>query len=268
MKFALSDNARIFLALLQRELIVLRKELKDALIDGIIVIGIDALTYGYLFPLMGMQQKMIAPIFIGSVFVIFFMLSYSKGLEVIFDLKYSRFIDYHMTLPISRSWLFAVYVARMVLHSLVIALPIIIIGAFLFGAQIPAHTINIPAFLVMSLLTLIFSSILFLALCFYYSYNWFMVNIWPRRLTPLFCIGSIFFPWKMVNAFSPSLGILFLFNPFTFMAEGLRSTLLGSTDYISPIICMFAIIGWTILALLIMIMGIRKRLDPVYAERK
>ena len=60
----LSENARIFCALIRRDMKVFRSKLITAFIDGIFVVGLQVIMSGYLLPQMGMDKKLIAPLYI------------------------------------------------------------------------------------------------------------------------------------------------------------------------------------------------------------
>lgn len=122
---------------------------------------------------------------------------------------------------------------------------------------------NIPAFILMYLLTLIFYGALFLGLSLYYEYSWFMQNLWPRRLTFLITLSPLLTIFKRVESFSPFFAKLMLFNPLTYLVEGMRAALIGGTEYLPLSLCVPMGFVSVMLTLYFVHVGIKKRLDPV-----
>ncbi len=67
----------------------------------------------------------------------------------------------------------------------------------------------------------------FFSFSLYYEYDWFLENIWARRINPLVVFASFFFTWKAAHRFSPKISYIMLANPFTYISEGMRATLIG-----------------------------------------
>lgn len=259
----ISDSFRIFWALTRRDVYILSKQIKDFLIDGAVIFCTRITVFCFLFPAMGMSPELIGPLYVGGVLSLFFNITFAQSVRVVFDLKFNQLINYHLGLPINRNWLWIQKIVSFSINGACFTAPIIIGGTLLLKSLIMNMQLSIIAFTVMYLLTLLFFSIFFLMLAFNHPYDWFLSNIWPRRLTPLFCFSSIMFPWKLVYAFWPPLGLLFLCNPFTYIAEGLRSSLLGSDQFISYSICIPVLICSIGLAWLGLLSSIKKRLNPL-----
>lgn len=262
MKRTLHHNFLTFYALTKRNIKTIRSQLTDTIIDGIILTSLNVLVFGYLFPAMGMSAQLVAPVFLGSLLTMFFNLGFSLAMRVVFDIKFNRFIDYHLTLPISKAWLFASYILAFFAELFISTTPVLVFGLFALQSKIPLENAQWLLFVGIYLLALLFFSIFFLALGLLYPYVWFIDNIWPRRLTPLIICGSVYVPWFRVNQLSPLLGRLFLLNPVTYVAEGLRSSLLNNPLFLSPLLCSSALIISSIVGLLLLKQSIKK-LNPV-----
>ena len=61
-----SRNIAIVRALLARDLKVLKHRLQNLIVDGLILMFVTVLVFGYLLPLLGMPTQLIAPIFLGN----------------------------------------------------------------------------------------------------------------------------------------------------------------------------------------------------------
>lgn len=257
------SSARIFLALLGRDMLVLQKRLKGLFFDNIILLLANIAMFGYLLPLMGMSPQLVAPLFIGYTVISLIEIGYSLSISIVHDVKFSKFIDYHLTLPLSTNWLLAEYITNFVIKASVVTLPLLLCGKLLLGNQFIIVQTHWFSFGLMYLLSLIFIATLFLFYSFAYEYNWFRFNLWPRRLDPLFLLGSLFTVWKQVYGFSKIVGVLFLCNPLTYIAEGLRATLIGGDAFLPAWLCMIVVSIFIVINWLLLKPAMRKKLDLV-----
>lgn len=254
----------IFLVLLRRDLITLRYILPGMLIDSCILLLSSLLVFAGFLPHLGLPAQMIGPLYIGSQISLFFFIGYTFALKKTADLQFNRFIDYQTALPLPNWYIFAEYIIFFMIESTITTLPLLVVGMYVLGSKMGLLSINIFFFGIMFFLTVLFVSSFFLMLSFYYQYHWFMRNIWPRRLTPLFVLSCNIMTWHSVNNFSPFFGKILLLNPFTYLAEGLRVTLFANKQLYLPLT---ATIPVTILMIciswILLLKGIKKRIDPV-----
>lgn len=259
----LQQNATVFKALVYRDCIMIKKRLRGSLIDSLVQLFIAVVLMGGLLPTMGIPATMIAPLYLGSQVAQIFFLGMSFGLRNLFDLRYARLIDYRLTLPIDKSWLFASYIVYFMLEALIITLPLMTIGIMLLGERFIMIAPNYIASALLYCMSLVFLGTFFLALSFYYDYDWFLQNIWPRRLTFLFGCSPVFFTWFNAKQFAPNLASIMLLSPMTYIAEGLRSGLIGTNDFISIYVCIPMTACFIAAASWFLTKSIIKRLDPV-----
>ena len=259
----LASNFYIFGALIKRDLKVLKSRLLSVFIDNCAILAVVLILFGYLLPKMGMPEALIGPIFIGNTVMSFFEIGFSLSTKLVHDIKFNRFIDYQVGLPTSLPWIIGSYIVNFIIETSLVSLPTLALGIFLLGDKFVIIQLNIPGFIFMYLLSLIFFATLFLLFSFAYEYHWFWSNIWTRRLEPLFAFGAIFVVWKKVYAFSQFWGILFLFNPITYTVEGLRSALIGGDTFIPLPICLTVVSFAILLNLFLLLPTIKKRLDYV-----
>lgn len=263
MKRLMSDNARIFCALVQRDMKVFRSKFKDAFIDGMVVVLLQVIISGYLLPQMGMKSSLIAPMYINTMMLMIFDIGFSQSLRTMFDIKFNRYIDYLITLPLPKRWLFSTYIVSSMLENFCTTLPVITVGVVLLKAYFPIANIQWVPLFAFYILSLLFTSIFFLMLAFAFSYDWFMNNIWPRLLSPLLCISATFVTWNGINQFSPYMAQVTLLNPFTYIAEGLRQGLLKSDIYLPYAWCIPAVSVALIIVSILFNYCIKRNLDPV-----
>ncbi len=263
MNNAFIHNARVFFALLRRDMKVFTSTLRGTLIDGMILVATQVTIFGYLFPLMGMHRTLIEPLFISIFIMHLFSIGYNFARTMIFDRQFSRFIDYHSTLPLPKHWLFAEYITKFVIEAFVITMPLFTLGILLLGPQFSLEHANWLAFISCYIVNLLFFGTLFLYFSFAYSFTWFTENLWARRLVPLLCLGCVFYTWKAIADFSPTLAALLLLSPTTYMPEGLRSALLNNNTYLPWTFCMPILLLCCMLNIWGIARSIRKHLDPV-----
>jgi len=118
-------------------------------------------------------------------------------------------------------------------------------------------------FFLLYLLCLLCNGLFFMMLPFHYRPFYFWNNIWPRRLSWLLNLGALFYTWHSAYTLNAPLALAMLCNPFTYMAEGLRSALLAGPQYLPAPICTFVIVLCGAACWLLLIRDMKKRLDPV-----
>ncbi len=256
-------NLRVFLALLRRDMQLIYHNLKDEVLNALLFVIIEVLVVGQWLPMIGLSPELIGPQFIGSFMLILFTRIFQQAFTWTFALRFNRFVDYHCTLPISASWLLAEYAVVGIINAVVITLPIFVFGLMLLPSTVMLNHMNIIGFAITYFLSLIFLCTFFLSFSFWFSFEWFQANVWPRILTPLLSLGANFFVWSRIYTFSPLIAYAFLWNPCTFIAEGMRVTLLPPNDYLPMYVCIPMLTLFAVLGSLSLYFSFYKRLDPV-----
>ncbi|NRB21537.1 ABC transporter permease [Candidatus Dependentiae bacterium] len=258
-----SDNFRIFCAIVRREWTVIKKRLWKLIIDGLVVMIGLVFSFSHLFPLLGMPKKLIAPIYLGNIITSLFIMGYTLAHRIVYDVKDNKFINYQMTLPLPKRWLFAAYVTAFVIEFFLVTVPLFVAGILIIKADINFANTSILSFAAIYLISLVFFALFYLGISLFFDFIWFRDNIWPRLLHPLLILSPIFVPWKLAYKFSPSIGIFFLINPLTYVVEGFRSSLLGNEQFINNIYCTLVVVLLMIPTTYLVYRGVHKRLDPV-----
>lgn len=257
------NNFCIFLALLRRDLTVMKYKLKDMIIDSLIVVATEVLVLGKLYPLLGMSADFIAPLYIGSsITFILFDLGYSFAMRYTYYTGYEE-MSYQLTLPAPKHWIIAEHIVYFVIESLIVTIPLISIGIFALSDVFGPINGSWILFTLIYLLTLIYFGTFFFASSFWYEKSWFQDNMWPRRLSILLFFSSAFYAWVDVAALSPLLGKILLLNPLTYVVEAMRGALLGQENYLPLFICIPIIVACILFDFWRTSVGIKKRLDPV-----
>ncbi len=260
----LTSHAAIFGALLARDMKVLKSRLRSLVIDSLILVIIAVLVFGNLLPMMGMPTKLIAPVFLGNSLSFFLAsLGYNWALRMAYDLKFDRFISYFLIIPLPKPWLFAYYIISFIIEAAIVTLPMVTVGIIALGNDFGPINEGWPIFLCMYFLALLFWGLFFLGSAFIYDYQWFRSNMWARRIMPLFALGPAFFTFNTIATIAPAISKLMFLNPITYVIEGLRTSLLGGTDYLPLSLCLSGSLIAIIFMYIRLHYGIYKQLDPI-----
>ena len=258
------DQVRIFYALVQRDMHVLKKNLRSKMIDASILTITNVIVFGKLFPIIGVPSRFIAPLFLGNGLIMMLIsFGYGFAIRIVYDIKFTRFIDYHMTMPLSKFWLFLSYIVSFVIETLIITIPLIIVGIFLLRDFFATMNGSWIIFFGVYVLCLILTATLFLSASFYYDFDWFRNNLWARRLFPLFLLSTLSITWKDLVALIPRMSLFIKLNPLTLFAESLRASLLGGSEFLPLGFCIVGLVVWIIVFIWAFNVGVTKRLDPV-----
>lgn len=257
------NHFRIFCALLSRDVKYVTHRFIPIMLDCVGPLVTQIISFGYLFPLLGMDPSIVGAAYLGSLLNLFIQLGYSLVLKIAFDLKTNRFIDYHLTLPLPKGWLFASYIVSHMIETAIVTIPLVFGGIICLQHYIPISHISFAGFSILFLTMLGFLSTFFLMLGYSFKFTWILNNIWPRILVPLWLFSAGLIPFKKTFLWWPQLGYIMLLSPITYIAEGLRSTLIGGDAYIAWYHCIAPLVLWTIFNIIFLANRIYKRLDPV-----
>lgn len=259
----MSKNFRIFCALIHRDLYVVKKRLLQIWIDAAVILFIEIILWKELIPLMGVPREYIGPLFLGSAVSQAFFFGMSYAFRNGADLEYHRFIDYRIILPVPKRWLFASNIVYFVIEALLVFLPFLVLGIIALGETFTVIHTSWLAIAPIIILTLALNGLMFLGCSFYYDYDWFRQNVWPRRFIFLYGTAPFYVLWYQIYNFSPRVAQCILLNPFTYTAEGLRGAIIGGDQFLSPLVCIPALLLGCTAFTGLLALGVKKRLDPV-----
>lgn len=241
-----SRNWSIFITLIQRDWKQLKSELISTLFNGSILITLFVVLFGYMLPQLGLSSEKIAPLYLGSALLMLLRLGFGIAAAHSFDLAHNQFINYQITLPVPKRWLFASYVMHFILKGTLIGLPVIVMGILILNNYFSIAHIHGGAFIIMWILSLTLYAFLALCLAFGTSTTWFLDNAWPRCLSPLVCLSCVFFTWYSIHTIAPFLSKVILCSPLTYSVEGIRATLVPVGQFIAAPICFGVLLLWNI----------------------
>lgn len=259
----LNLHARVFLALVRRQVCKARELYTHVFVDGMFQAVAQYILICYFFPVMGMPIALIAPMYLGGMIAMVFSTGFTAAFNQQFDLKGNRIIDYHLTLALTPAWLMSVYILRGMMNMVVVTIPFLFLSLYIFPHfALPIEIKWMSLMGIYSLMLLCFS-VWYQAASFAYEFQWFLNNLWPRRLFFVFLFGCLFIPFHAIYKVSPYLAYAFLWNPMTYCAEGLCASLFPADPYLSVTVCLAVLGMYTLVGMKALSSGMRKRLDPV-----
>lgn len=232
------------MSLMARDCLVLRETLGSDIIDAVILLSLQYVNYVYFLPLLGMPSAFISMLFVGSVGSFFINSAFDRGIEDSADVAFTHFIQYQKTLPISLSWLFAQKIVMHMLSMAIVSIPAVSLLFWYVYANVTF--VGLLWFLFLYMCTLLWIAALIIAIAFGTHFFWFIDNVWTRVLMPILMFGCHYFPWKAAYDVSPWIGALFALSPLTYMAEGMRSALIGGDQFLPVTLCSVVLVLVTI----------------------
>lgn len=252
-------------AMIRKDIFLLKSKVIDLFINSSIILCVELITWCYVYPLIGMSNDLILPMFVGwPLLNIMISLGYCFSMKYTLGALYTGygFMEYDLTLPLPIGYILANYIISFVIEACTATLPLIIIGLMALSWYMNVTFAgSILLFLIVYIMALFLFGITFLALCFYYPNRWFEDNLWPRRISFFVTVGAIFSPWAHIYAYSKPLAIIMLFNPLTYVAEGMRAALLGNNGFIPLWICTLTVLFTIGITTYWMQHSVRKKLD-------
>ncbi len=142
-------------------------------------------------------------------------------------------------------------------------IPLFIIGIGILHNHFDFAAINWLGAVSMYMIIVTFFSTFFLAIAYTMKLEWILDNTWPRVIAPLWWMSAGLMIWQKAYTLWPHMGYVMLCSPFTYVAEGMRSVLLGDSQFISWHICIVMLMFFIAINCTAITYGIKKRLDPV-----
>ncbi|MCL4361220.1 ABC transporter permease [Candidatus Dependentiae bacterium] len=255
----------IFIIFLLRDLKVYSARFKRYLINYTLFFPIlFALCFGYMLPQLSPLSHILknGTIFLGSILVVLFPMSFNMLIDILIDLEQERFTDYQITklnplLFIIEKVLFCSSVIFIFL------LPFLPITKAFLGNQLDLNAIQIlPTIAMLYASSLIATSFTMMAICLLKDSSQ-SRKFWRRCNIPLMITGGFLAPYEIMSKVSPVLRTLTIFNPMLYVTEGLRSAVLNDAQFISYKICIPVIFIYSCIFIVLANKFLKKKMDYV-----
>ena len=227
----------IFCKLVGTNLLVARKGISDQIINLYIWTCITLMIMGYIMQQFGLTSGYGAFQFASIVAVVGLFEVYNTATKTIMDINGDRNISYYLTLPARPTTVLLSMACSYALISMLLTVVLLPFGKLVLYNSFNFATISWFKFIVVAVLANVFFAIFTLAMIAHVGTMSKMRNIWMRFIWPLWFLGCYQFSWKAIYLLSAPFAYLVLCNPITFVTEGMRGTLLGTSDFLPWGIC-------------------------------
>jgi ABC-2 type transport system permease protein len=208
-----------FLALLQRDLLVARRNAGPLLVATLTQPILVILVFGNLLPRMQLVATDFGHVMLPGLMAITMMMAGVQGvlMPLVQDLNGSREVDERLLAPIGVRGVAVQRIVAGSLHAGLVALPAMMVLMHRVGTDVHPHYLAlVPLAGLCGLLSAAFGLTL-------------GTNVQPRFsgllfavvLGPMMLFGCAYYPWAALAALGP-VRYLFLLNPLTFMSEAMR----------------------------------------------
>lgn len=249
-----------------RDLYVFKKRIKNYGINYLIIIPtLSIITFGYIQPgiYFGPDHgKASVNLLIGMFVMNMLALTFTLLVPFLYDCESDRFIDYQLLLLPPRFVLFELLLFPVILINL-ISLPFFPLARLV----LPSYFAHLqPSWI--GLLMLIFCASLFcvsylmMGLCMLKKTTS-IRHFWLRFNWPLVVLGGFWIPWHILKKYSSIMATLTLFDPFTYVTEGIRDCLIGGNTFIPFGICIMALLCFFCIFSLVTTYFFKRKLDHI-----
>lgn len=253
----------VFKNLLAADLKIFKHHFVNKLIDlGIYITVITTITV-YILPFFGLPQDYGIIMVSGIIAGVGIMELYPNSIGLASDLTGNKTITYMLILPIP-SWLIPIKnICYFALTSVMIGIFSIPIAKALLGNLFDLSAVNWLLFGAFFILSAIFFGTFTIILATTMKDLATSDRVWLRFIFPLWFLGGYQFTWYSLYSLYPWLAYIDLLNPFIYVTEGIRATMLGQEGYIPLWICTIMLIFFIIIFGFIGVYRLKKQLDFV-----
>ena len=248
---------------MKTEIYLYSKDFFSDLIDTTIWFTSIILVVSYVYPALGMT-KSFGPFYaIGMFATLSFFEIFSTISNYLSDLEGQRTITYHLTLPLPAS---LVLIKMALIHAFrkavsgIIILPLCKIALL---DRISLLDIQPIKFLLIYISSHIFMGMFAMFMASFVPKMSKVRQVFIRTLLPLWMFSGVEYPLNIIQSVAPSVAKINLLNPLLYVYEGLRTTALNPSEYLSFSTCFLAIWGFIVAFAVIGIWKHKKRLDCI-----
>lgn len=242
--------AKVFSAILLRDVTVARRELPYFLIRTTLQPLLFVVVFGFLLPRMGLVARAFNTMMIPGVVALSLALSavQSVALPMLADFGFTKEIEDRLLAPIPIALVAIEKIVAGLLQGMVAAIFVLPVARLIMG-PIPGLTFgNLPLLLVVTLLSgAAFSAMgLFLGTAIAPQQIGLMFSV---ILAPMIMFGCTYYPWVGLSHV-PAMKYLVLINPLVYVSEGMRAALTPAVPHmpvaalLAALVAIFALFLW------------------------
>lgn len=237
----------VFLALLARDAVVVRRELIYFLMRTAMQPLLFTIVFGYLMPRMGFVHRGYTSALLPGVVAVSLALSavQAVALQMVADFGFTREIEDRLLAPVP-SWLVALEkVVSGTGQGLIAAVVVLPLARLIMGPIAGLSLANVGLIVAVTIFgATSFSMIgLFLGSVIEGTQIGLLFGI---VVAPMIMFGCAYYPWRGLDAV-PAMKIAVLVNPLTYVAEGLRAVLIPDQPHMPIALVLAALLAITAL---------------------
>ena len=236
------SRSRVFLALLQRDMRVARKELPFFLIRTSLQPLLFIIVFGYLLPKMGFMRGNYTSALLPGILAVSLTFSsiQSVALPLVQDFGWTKEIEDRLLAPVPTTLIAAEKIVSGVIQGFISAAFVMPIARLIMGPIAGLTLTNVPLVLLVVLLGATAFSSLGLLLG---------TGIEPQQIglmfsviiAPMIFFGCAYYPWTGLSAV-PVMKYAVLVNPLVYVAEGMRGALTPSIPHMPMAVSLAALV--------------------------
>jgi len=250
--------ARVFLAVLSRDLFVTWRELPTFLVQSLLQPLFLLFVFGKVLGELGYTQRGYAQLLLPGIVAMtaFLTALQNTSFPLVIDFGFLKEIEDRLLAPIPTGLVAVEKVVFATLRALVSAVLMFPVGELVLGT-VPWRAAGLPLVVVYLVLGAVCGAAIGLTLGTLVTPA--KINIiFAAILTPLLFTGSTQYPWSLLDRLR-WFQVVSAGNPLTYVSEGLRAALEPEVPHISPWVGIPVLVGFIALFMAIGIRGFRHR---------
>lgn len=257
-------NAHLFLQFMYRDFYLQKQLLINHIVNYSLIYPI---LYIFCFAYLQTQiyfhgQTQIGTmVFSGTCIVPLLVMTFHITFDLLFDLEKNHHTDYQIT-AIDPRLLLTEQILFSSFFTFFIMTPFFLLAKVFASSFIDLSNIHWPSlFLILYLAALCFSAYHKLAATVLTVKK--ISIFWTRVNYVLMILGGFWIPLHVMREFSPILGFLIRFNPFVYVTEGLRQSIIGGSRFLPLYQCASALFVLSVIFTLLSFHFFKKRVDHI-----
>lgn len=235
-------NWRTFVALLQRDARVARRNFVRVLVQNLLQPMLFVFVFGQVMTRSGFMAGAYKSLLLPGIITISMLLSgvWAVAMPLIAEFQFTREIEDRLLAPINISWLAIEKVIAGTLQALAAGLVVIPAGWLLMRPGVQLSFESPMTFVIVALLVALFSASggLLLGCSVGQTEIGLMFSL---VLAPMIFFGCAYYPWSALRSF-PVLQKVVLVNPLVYASEGLRGVLVPQFPHMPMVIVLAALL--------------------------
>jgi ABC-2 type transport system permease protein len=217
--------ARVFAALLRRDIRVARRELPFFLIRTIMQPLLFVVVFGYLLPKMGFTQAGYQAALLPGILALSLMISSTQSvtLPMVTEFGWTNEIEDRLLAPISVDLVAIEKIVNAMIQGVIAAIVVLPLARWVMGPVAGFTFSHVPELAIVVILSASAASAfgLLLGVLINPQQIGFMFSL---IITPMIFFGCAYYPWRGLDVL-PWLKYAVLINPLVYISEGLRAAL-------------------------------------------